>query len=98
DRGAADLGEREFQFAQAIGGIDGDENEPGLGGGKLRQRPFRPVQRPDADPRAALEAECEESRSQRVDAACEFLPRPPDAVAWRTPPPPFSPAPPPLIE
>ena len=43
DRGASDPGECKFQLAQAIGGVDGDENEPGLGGGKLGQRPFRPV-------------------------------------------------------
>ena len=83
DRGAADLGEREFEFAQAVGGIDGDENQPGLGGGELRQRPFRPVQRPDADPRAGFEAEREKARGQRVDPLGQFLPGPPDAMAWR---------------
>ena len=83
DRRAADLGEREFEFAQAIGGIDGDENEPGLGGGKLRQRPFRPVQRPDADPRAALEAEREKARGQRIDAFGKFLPGPAHVMARR---------------
>ena len=56
DRGASDLGKCEFKLAQAVCGIDGDENEPRLGGGKLRQRPFRPVERPDAEPRAAFEA------------------------------------------
>ena len=83
DRGASDLGEREFEFAQAVGGVDGDEDEPGLGGGELRQRPFRPVQRPDADPRAAFEAEREKARGQRIDALGEFLPGPPDIMAWR---------------
>ena len=83
DRGASDLGKREFEFAQAVGRIDGDENEPGLGGGKLRQRPFRPVQRPDADPRAAFEAEREKARGQRIDPLRQFLPGPPDAVARR---------------
>ena len=83
DRGAADLCEREFEFAQAVGGIDGDENEPGLGGGELRQRPFRPVQRPDADPRAGFEPEREKTRGQRIDALGQFLPRPPHAVARR---------------
>ena len=83
DRGAADLGEREFEFAQAIGRIDGDENEPGLGGGELRQRPFRPVQRPDADPRAAFEAEREKARGQRIDALGQFPPRPAHVMARR---------------
>ena len=83
DRRAADLCQREFEFAQAIGGIDGDENEPRLGGGELRQRPFRAVQRPDADPRAAFEAEREKARRQRVDALGKFLPGPAHVMAWR---------------
>ena len=98
DRGAADLGEREFEFAQAVGGIDGDENEPGLGGGKLRQRPFRPVQRPDADPRAAFEAEREKARGQRIDPLGQFSPCPSDAVAWRNQRLAIGPAPRRLIE
>jgi hypothetical protein len=83
DRGAADLGEREFEFAEAVGRIDGDQNEPGLGGGKLRQRPFRPVQRPDADPRAALQPEREKARRQRIDPLRQFSPIPPDVMARR---------------
>ena len=83
ERGAADLVQREFEFAQPIGGIDGDQDQPGLGGGELRQRPFRPVGRPDADPRAALEAEREKARGQRVDPLGEFLPGPAHAVARR---------------
>ena len=83
DRGAADLVQREFELGQAIGGIDGDEDQPGLGGGELRQRPFRAVQRPDADPFAALQAEREEARGQRVDALGEFGPGPAHIVAWR---------------
>ncbi len=83
DRGAADFGQREFEFAQAIGGIDGDENESRFRGGELRQRPFRPVQRPHPDPRAAFEAKREKTRRQRVDALGKFLPRPADVMAWR---------------
>ena len=76
DRGAADLGESEFQFGEPVGRVDGHENEAGLGGRELRQRPFRPVQRPDADPRAALETEREKARGQRIDALGQFLPAP----------------------
>ncbi len=83
DRRAADFCQREFEFAQAVGGIDGNENEPRLGGGKLRQRPFRPVQRPDADPRAALQAERQKARRQRFDAFGKFLPGPAHVMAWR---------------
>ncbi|GCC46801.1 hypothetical protein chiPu_0030737, partial [Chiloscyllium punctatum] len=72
DRGAADLAEGEFELAQAIRRIDGDEDQPGLRGGELRQRPFRPVQRPDADPLAALQSEREETCGDRLDPFGEF--------------------------
>ena len=61
DPGASDFCQCEFEFAEAVGRIDGDENEPGLGRGELRQRPFRAVQRPDADPRAGLRGRARES-------------------------------------
>ena len=83
DAGAADFREREFELAQAVGGIDGDENESGLGGGKLRQRPFRAIERPHPDPRAALEAKREKARRQRIDALGKFLPGPAHVMAWR---------------
>ena len=82
-RGAADFCQREFQFAEAIGGIDGDENEAGLGGGKLRQRPFRPVQRPHPDAGAAFQPEREKARRQRIDPLGQFSPIPPDVMARR---------------
>ena len=83
DRGAADLCQRELELAQAIGRIDGDEDESRLRGGELRQRPLGAVQRPHPDPRAAFEAEREKSRRQRVDARGKFLPRPADVMARR---------------
>ena len=83
DRRAADFGQREFELAQTIGGIDGDENESCFGGGKLRQRPFRPVQRPHPDPRAALEAEREKARRQRIDAFGKLFPGPAHVMARR---------------
>ena len=83
DRRAADFCECEFKLAQAVRRIDGNENEPGLGGGELRQRPFRPIERPHPDPRAALEAEREKARRQRVDARGELFPGPAHVMAWR---------------
>ena len=55
------LFERVLQLAQAVGGIDVDEDEPGLGGGELGQRPFRAVRRPDADPRRRARGRARES-------------------------------------
>ena len=83
DRGAADLAKREFQFAQPIGGVDRHQDQPGFGGGELRQRPFGAVERPDADPHPAFQPEREETRSQRVDAFGKFLPGPAHIVARR---------------
>ncbi len=79
-RGAADFCQCEFEFAEAVGGIDGDENEAGLGGGKLRQRPFRPVQRPHPDAGAAFQPEREKARRQRIDPLGQFSPGPP--TSW----------------
>ena len=79
-RGTADLAEREFQFAEPIGRIDGDEDQAGAGGGELRQRPFRPVQRPDADACAGLESEREKASRKIVDARREFAPGPAHVV------------------
>src|SRR5579883_439829 len=44
---ALDLVERVFDLGEAVGRIDVDEDEPGLGRRKLRDRPFRIVGRPD---------------------------------------------------
>ena len=83
DRCAADFGQREFEFAQAVGGIDGDENEPGFGGSELRQRPFRAIERPHPDPRAALEPKPKKARRQRVDTLGKFFPGPAHVMARR---------------
>ena len=52
---AADLVERVFELGDAIGRIDVDQDQPGLGAGELGQHPFRIVGRPDADTVAGLE-------------------------------------------
>src|SRR5262249_22139502 len=83
DRGAADLRQRKLELGQPVGGIDGDQDEAGFRRGELRQGPFRPVQRPDADALAAREAKGEEARRQRVDLFRKLLPGPAHAVAWR---------------
>jgi len=45
-----DLVQRVFQFRRAIPGVDVDQDQSRLGGGILRQNPFDPVGRPQADP------------------------------------------------
>jgi len=56
---AADLVERVFQFGDAIGRIDIDQDETRLRGGELGQHPFRIVGRPDADAVTGMKAECQ---------------------------------------
>ena len=69
---AADLVERIVELGQAIGGVDVDQNEPGLGGRELGHDPFGVVGRPDADALARPETERDEARGQRIDAALQF--------------------------
>ena len=67
ERLAADLDQRIFEFGDAVGGIDIDEDEPGFGGGELRQHPFAVVRRPDADAIAGIKAEREEPGGKLID-------------------------------
>ena len=47
---------------------------------ELREGPFRTIRRPDTDPITRLEAECQETRSEAIDAAAELLVRPADVL------------------
>ncbi|MGY4510898.1 hypothetical protein ACVIN2_004352 [Bradyrhizobium sp. USDA 3650] len=83
DGAASDLMKREFQLAQPVSRIDRHQDETGLGGGELGQGPFRSVQRPDADPFAAFEAERDKAGGERIDPRGKLLPCPSHAVAGR---------------
>ena len=65
-RAAAHLVEGVFELAAAVGRVDVDQHQPGLGGGELGERPFVVVLRPDADPVAGLEAQPAQATGQRV--------------------------------
>ena len=69
---AADFVERVFQFGDAIGRIDVDQDQPGLGRGKLRQHPFGIVGRPDADAVAGLKPERQQPGGELVDLIAQF--------------------------
>ena len=71
-RTAADLVERVFEFGAAIGGVDIHQNQAGLGGGELGQRPLHVVLRPDADALARRQAEAHQPAGERVDAALQL--------------------------
>src|SRR6476661_6551744 len=57
-----------LQLAQAIGGIDVDQNQTSLRRRKLRDRPFRAIRGPDADAIARLKAEGQKPRRESVGA------------------------------
>jgi hypothetical protein len=65
-RPAADLVEGVFEFAAAIGRVDVDQHQPGLGGGELGQRPFVVVLRPEPDPLAGRQAQAAQAAGQRI--------------------------------
>ena len=67
---AADFVERVFQLGDAIGRIDVDQDQAGLGGGELGQHPFAVVGRPDADAVAGLEPERQQVRRRACRPRC----------------------------
>ena len=80
---AADLIEGELQLGQAIGRVDRHQDQPRPRGGELGQRPFGAVERPDADPVAAPEAECEQAGREGIRVVPQLAPGPPDALGAR---------------
>ena len=60
------LSEDVVQLVRPVGGVDVDEDRADLRGGELHQRPLGAVRRPDADPVARLDADGQESASERV--------------------------------
>ena len=72
ERLAADFVEGVFELGGAIGRIDGDEDQPGLGGRELGDDPFVAVRRPDADPIAGHEPEVNETGCQAVGRLVEL--------------------------
>ena len=71
-RFAADLVERVFKLGDAIGRIDVDQDEPGLGGGELGEHPLAVVRRPDADAIARLQPERQQPGGELVDGLLQL--------------------------
>ena len=89
---ASDRIQRVFELERPVGGIDVDQDRAEAGGGELRQDPFEPVGRPDADAVALAEPERQEPGGKCVHLPVELLigqrpallrqhDRPPRAVA-----------------
>jgi hypothetical protein len=68
------LVQRVIELGDAIGRVDGDQNEPGLGGGELGDHPFGVVRRPDADAIARHQPECQQAGCEIVNAGAQFAP------------------------
>ncbi|KAI3480411.1 hypothetical protein L1887_57425 [Cichorium endivia] len=71
---AAGLLQGIFQLAAAIGRVDVDQDDPGLGAGELGDAPLRAVRRPDAEAVASLQAQGHEGTGMQVDGGGEFGP------------------------
>ncbi len=69
---AADLVERVLELVGAVGRVDVDQDQAGLGGGELGDHPLRVVGRPDADPVAGLEAQRQQPARQAIRLALEL--------------------------
>ena len=57
---------------RAVGRVDRDQDQAGLGGGELGQHPFGIVGRPDADPIAGLEPERQQAGGTGLDAGMQL--------------------------
>ena len=79
-RRAADLVQRILDLGQAVGGVDIDEYEPGLGSGELGDDPFRVIGRPDADAITWLQTQRHQAGGERIDAFGQFGPGPADPL------------------
>ena len=77
---AADLVERVFELGQAIGRIDVDEDQAGLGGRELGDHPFGIVRRPDADAVAGRKPERQQPGGQGVDLGFQLAIAPADVL------------------
>ncbi len=63
-----------FQLAGAVGGVDVDQDDPGLGAGELGDAPLRAVGCPDAQAVAGLQAQGHERPGMQVDAGGKIRP------------------------
>ncbi len=63
----AGLLERVLEFVEAVGGVDVDQDHPGLGAGELGDAPLGAVRRPDAQTLARLQADGDEGPRTAVD-------------------------------
>ena len=77
---AADLVQRVFDLGQAVGGVDVDQDQPGLGGGVLGDDPLGVVRRPDADAIAGLQPKGDKAGGEGIDVRRQFRPCPVDAL------------------
>ena len=81
DRTHLDGGDRVFEFLDAIGRVDRDQDKPGTGGRELGQYPFGAVWCPDADTIATRQAQRQKICGQRIGLERQFTPAPANILA-----------------
>src|SRR3569832_770906 len=74
------MGQRKFQLVGAVGGVQVDQDEAGLGAGELSQRPFTAVGSPDPDAIVGCQPQGEKGGGQGVDTLFEFAVSPADIL------------------
>ena len=79
-RSASDLVERVFELGEAVRRVDVHEDQAGLGGRELGDRPLGVIGRPHADAIARLEAEGQEAGGAAVHSFAKFRIRPADRL------------------
>ena len=77
---AADFVERVVELGEPIGRIDVDQDQSGLGGGELGDRPLGVVRRPDADAVAGVEPKRQQARGKGVDLGFQLAIAPAHAL------------------
>jgi hypothetical protein len=66
------MAQRVRQLAGAVGGVDGDQHDPGPRGGELHEHPLGAARAPDAHAIADAQPGRDEAAGERVDALVEL--------------------------
>ena len=66
--------EHVVQFRKPVRRVDVDQNHTNLGAGKLADKPFKAIGRPDAQPVAGLQPQRHEATGMQVDSTAQLRP------------------------
>ena len=81
-RAAADFLQGVVEFAEAVSGVDVDQDQPCLCGRELGDHPLPAVGRPDTDSIAGGKTETEKAGGKMIDSLLQFAIGPADVLMW----------------